>query len=86
MSWSFKFVGNVQGLIQAMDKGGGQFDRASGRVEVPDSYRRAVKEIVNHITLQPQAEEIGWQIEAWGGSASFHIDVQPINLRVGRQP
>lgn len=82
MSWAFKLVGDAKGLIEAMDKGGGQFDVSSGRVTVPQSYTRACSEIVNHITLQSQTPEIGWQIEAWGGGPSYHIDVQPVNLRL----
>lgn len=86
MSWSFKYVGNVSGLLDAMNKGGGVYNKVSGRLEVSDSYTRACHEIVNHLTLQTQAPEIGWQIEAWGGSASFHIDVQPVNLRISEKP
>lgn len=87
MSWAFKYVGNAQGLAKAMDEGGGQYNSVSGRLEVPDSYTRAVREIINHISLHPdpshpQCAQIGWQVEAWGGEASFHIDVQPVNLRI----
>jgi len=86
MSWSFKFVGDVPSLLHAMDTGGGQFNSASGRLEVPESYTRACREIVNHLASQPRETEIGWQIEAWSGGPTYHIDIQPVNLRVGFKP
>lgn len=84
MSWSLKYTGNVQGIIRALDNGGGQYDSVSGQLIVPQTYTRACKEIVNHLTQQAQSPEIGWLVEAWGGDgvATLHIHIEPCNLRV----
>jgi len=82
MSWGFKYVGNITGVIRAMNKGGGEYHVPSGNVVRPESYIEAVRIITNHLTAHNLPSEIGWQVEAWGGEISLHIDVQVVNLRM----